>query len=250
MIRFAFSKPTRTSEDTDLLFGKFNEIGYDGLQLKKSQYDAYIDEPQRFLDEHGESGGPASALIYGSKLNENEEIEALRRTFKFAQKVGSELVVLCHGVPREGLSNDQIAGFGRKLSELGKEALERGLKLTLHHHYNQPVMYREDVEVFFEAAEEGAIGLTIDTAHFVKSGVNGVAGIIREFAHVIDNFHLKDIADSKFCVLGSGTIEFGPIFKAIQETEYDGWISTDEESGADLEQAMKVCLKFMKEGIS
>ena len=175
MNRFAFSKPTRTSEDTDLLFGRYPEIGYDGLQLKKAQYDAYIDEPQRFLDERGQTEGAASALIFGSKLRNNEEMEDIRRAFKFAQKVGTELIVLCHGVPREGLTNDQIADFAGQLTELGKEAQEKGLKLTLHHHYNQPVMYRHDVDVFFDAAEHGAIGLTVDTAHFVKSGVEDIA---------------------------------------------------------------------------
>ena len=250
MNRFAFSKPTRTSEDTDLIFGRFREIGYDGLQLKKAQYDAYIDEPQRFLDERGQSEGAASALIYGSKLRDDGDIEALRRTFNFAQRVGAELIVLCHGVPREGLTNDQIADFGRQLSKLGKEAQDKGLKLTLHHHYNQPVMYRNDVDVFFDAAEDGAIGLTIDTAHFVKSGVEDIAEIIRDFAQVIDNFHLKDINDGDFCVLGAGTIDFKPIFEAILGIEYDGWISTDEESGADLVKAMESCLQYMKDGLS
>ena len=67
---------------------------------------------------------------------------------------------------------------------------------------------------------------------------------------VLLNFHLKDINDGDFCVLGAGTIDFKPIFEAILGIEYDGWISTDEESGADLVKAMESCLQYMKDGLS
>ena len=110
-------------------------------------------------------------------------------------------------------------------------------------------MFREDVAVFFDAVAEGTVGLTVDTAHFVKSGVEDIAGIIRDAAHVIDNFHLKDFADGEFRVLGTASIDFDPIFAAIRDIDYDGWISTDEESGADLLEAMEHCLHFMKDGL-
>ena len=65
----------------------------------------------------------------------------------------------------------------------------------------------------------------------------------------IDNFHLKDFADGEFRVLGTASIDFDPIFAAIRDIDYDGWISTDEESGADLLEAMEHCLHFMKDGL-
>ena len=63
MNRFAFSKPTQTDEDTELLFGKFRQIGYDGLQLKAGQYKPYLDEPQRFIDERGQAGGASGMIL-------------------------------------------------------------------------------------------------------------------------------------------------------------------------------------------
>ena len=124
------------------------------------------------------------------------------------------------------------------------------MKLSLHNHHGQAVMTREDLEVFFGAIEEGAVGLTVDTAHLVKSGVTDVAGVIRDFAGVIDNFHLKDYADGQWRVLGSGAIDFEPIFAAIGDIGYDGWLSTDEESDAPLLPAMEHCVEFMKAGLA
>ena len=64
----------------------------------------------------------------------------------------------------------------------------------------------------------------------------------------IDNFHLKDF-DSDWRVLGEGAIDFGPVFAAIRDIGFDGWVSTDEESGADFVEAMATCHRFVTEGL-
>jgi len=247
-MKFAFSKPTGGADDTRTLFTRFGEIGYDGLQLKGGQYAPYLGEPERFRDEWGRYDGVASALIAGGGLDPGG-VARLREAFAFGEAVGSEMIVFCHGVSRERLTPDDIRGFARQLSDLGKEARGRGLKLSLHNHCGQPVMRREDIEVFFDAVGGDAVGLTLDTAHLVKSGVDDIAGVIRDFSRVIDNFHLKDFADGSFRVLGEGGIDFAPIFAAIKEIAYDGWVSTDEESGAELLGAMEHCLRFMGAGV-
>ena len=126
-MRFAFSKPTRTDDDTRLLLTHFREVGYDGLQLKAGQYAGYLDRPEEFLADWGQQ---------------------------------------------------------------------------------------------------------------------------RDFAPVIDNFHLKDYAAGEWRMLGTGGIDFEPIFAAIAAIGYDGWLSTDEESDAPLLPAMEHCLAFMREHLA
>ena len=247
-MRFAFSKPTANEDETRTLLTQFRQAGYDGLQLKSGQYMPYLAEPGRFLQQWGSQPGVASALIVANRLDDMG-VEQLRRLFGFGKAVGTELVVFCHGVSRKGLTPSNLCGFARRLSQLGKEAKDRGLKLSLHHHYDQPVMLREDLDVFFGAVHPGAVGLTVDTAHLVKSGVQDVAGLIRHMAPVIDNFHMKDFASGEFKVLGEGKIDFAPIFAAVREIGYDGWVSADEESGAELLSAMDHCHRFMKQGL-
>jgi sugar phosphate isomerase/epimerase len=136
------------------------------------------------------------------------------------------------------------------LSELGLEAQQQyGVKLSLHHHHNNPVMYRQDLDIFFDHIKDGAVGLTVDTAHLVKSGVDNVAEVIRSFRHVIDNFHLKDYHEGEWKVLGQGSIDFGLIFQAIQDIGYDGWLSADEESGGDVLKGMRDCYTYINGGL-
>ncbi len=50
-------------------------------------------------------------------------------------------------------------------------------------------------------------------------------------------------------IVGVGNIDFKPTFAAIRATGYDGWISGDEESGADELESMCHCLQFMRDGM-
>lgn len=248
-MNLAFSKPTSNEEERYALFSQFSSVGYDGLQLKKGQYSEYLDEPSRFLEEWRHYPGVASSLIVGGKLDE-PGVSSLRKLFEFARSVESERIVFCHTVSRWDVSSADIKDFAKTLSELGKEAQQSGLKLSLHHHYDQPVMYRNDFDLFFNAVEDQAVSLTVDTAHLVKSGIEDIASLIRDFRYVIDNVHVKDFAGGEFKVLGEGYVDFAPVFSAIQEIGFDDWICADEESGSGLSGSMQSCRQFITARIS
>jgi sugar phosphate isomerase/epimerase len=207
-IKLGFSKATNSVGEADALFQHFSSVGYDSLQLKPNQYQPYLADPQHFLDRWGTCPGAASALIGYGPLD-GEDPERLRRTFAFGRAAGAERVVYCHPVPREDLTHGGLHIYVRMLSELGREARSYGLSLSLRHHYSQPVRHRDEFDVFFAGVEEGTVGLTVDTAHLVKSGVRDIARLIRDLRDAIDNFHLKDFADGEFRVLGTGDIDFG-----------------------------------------
>ena len=244
-MKMAFSKPTTNADEQQLLFSHFRSAGYGGLQLKAGQYREYVTHPERFLEQWGDDARDlASGLITGGLLDK-AGIADLRTLFKFAQAVGSERIIFCHAQPREGLSNADIQNYAHILSALGKEAQQYGIALSLHHHYNQPVMYRQDFAVFFDAVSDQAVKLTVDTAHLVKSGIDDIASVIRDYRTVLDNMHIKDIADHAFKVLGKGTIDFTPVFAALHDIGYQGWLCADEESGDDLAGAMETCAQFL-----
>lgn len=246
--RQAFSRPTATFEEQSVLFQEYRAIGYDGLQLKWGQYASYLNEPERFLEAWGHLPGVGSALIAGGSLDE-EGVQRLRSIYRFASSIGTELIVFCHGTSRADVTSGDLRRYAEQLSRLGAEAQQHGLKLSLHHHYDNPVMYRDDFDVFFDKIVEGTVGLTVDTAHLVKSGVTDVAELIRSFRGIIDNFHLKDFERGGWKVLGQGGIDFVPIFDAIRDIGYEGWVSADEESGDELLAGMRTCFEFMRHGL-
>ncbi|MBM7789324.1 sugar phosphate isomerase/epimerase family protein [Tenggerimyces flavus] len=236
-MKLAFSKPTNGLDEQRLMFDRFRQAGYEGLQLKGGQYAAHLDDPSAFQNEWGDDQALTTALITGGTLDQSG-LAQLRDTIAFAQAVKAERLVFCHGLSRIGLADEDIAGFAKTLSQVGREAADQGVALSLHHHFDQPVMHRHDFDVFFDAADHDAVHLTVDTAHLVKSGITDVAGLVRDFANVIDNLHLKDFADGQWRLLGEGTIDFPALFEALQDTGYDGWLCVDEETSTELTEAM------------
>lgn len=243
-MKLAFSKPTSGDVERRELFSAYGTAGYDGLQLKNAQYREYVGAPERFKEAWRTYPGIASGLITGGQLDD-DGIAALRELIAFGRAVGSERIIFCHSLSRKGISADQLRSFAATLSELGKESRQAGVRLSLHHHYDQPVMYRDDFDVFFDAVDDQAVGLTIDTAHLVKSGIGDIAEVITAFGDLIDNFHVKDFTDGEFRVLGQGEIDFEPVFAAIRSIEYQGWLCADEESGSDLSGTLDACHRFM-----
>lgn len=248
-MKLGFSKPTRDAEAQRALFAAFRGVGYDGLQLKISQYRDDLDQPERFLAAWGQYPGVASGLIVGGGRLDDAGAAQLRAIIRFAGAVGAERVVYWPG-DSPGADDDAMRAFAQVLTELGKEARAAGTKLSLHHHYHQIVMTRADLDRFYAIADGDMVGLTVDTAHLVKSGVKDVAGVIRDFRPVLDNIHMKDYADGQWKVLGKGGIDFAPIFAAIRTSGFDGWVCADEESGSELVSGMAACRQFLVSGLS
>lgn len=243
--RFAFSTPTAGEAEQRQLFEGFGGAGFQGLQLKGGQYARYLNDPARFLGDWGEFDGSAAGLIYGGALDE-AGVAGLRRVFDFAAAIGSEMVIFCHDRARDLVSRADLLDFARQLSVLGEESAARGVKLSLHHHFNQPVMHRDDFEVFFGAVTPGAVGLTLDTAHAVKSGVFDIAGLARDFGAHLDNVHLKDFEAGDFKTLGRGAIDFAPLFGALRAANYQGWLCADEESETAVATSLRESSHFLR----
>ncbi len=169
----------------------------------------------------------------------------LHQIIAFAAATGAERVVFCHDHPHDGVTSSDLRSYARTLSAVGREAADQSVALSLHHHYQQPVMHYDDFCAFFSAADH--VGLTVDTAHLAKSGITDIPGLIRDFAPVIDNLHLKDYADGQWRLLGQGTLDFKAITAALGDVGYSGWLCVDEESPASLAEGFEVSRTYLRD---
>ncbi len=239
-MRRAFSKPVAPDE-VETLLSEFGPAGYDGLQLKSGQFLPWLDAPEQFRDRLAGRPGAAAVLIYFDELDDDR----MSAVIDFAAAVGTEMIVFCHNRSREGVTAADRAAMAVRLAAHGRRAGESGIKLSLHHHFDQPVMLPSDVREFWGAIDPGAIGLTVDTAHLAKSGVTDIPAFIREFASLIDNVHLKDVVDGSWRLVGQGDVDLDGILAALDEIGYDSWLCIDEESDASLEDGLQVSARWL-----
>ena len=247
--RLAFSAPDRSAAERETIMTAWLAHGYDGLQLKRSQYGDDLDAPDRFRERWGNDPGLTAGLITGGRLDA-AGLADLRRVIAFASATGGERVVFCHGEPRAGLTDADIVAFARTLAGVGREARSVGVRVSLHHHFDQPVMHRPDFDTFFAEITDDEVTLTVDTAHLIKSGIHDIAEVIHAFGPRIDVIHLKDIAGSEFVPLGEGEIDFAPVYAAIHAAAPGAWLVADEESGADVAGAMASCRDLIGAGMA
>ncbi|KAA9106601.1 sugar phosphate isomerase/epimerase family protein [Microbacterium rhizomatis] len=234
-MRIAFSKPVAPDEFPTLL-AEFGPAGYDALQLKTGQFLPWLHSRAEFAALTRGHEGASAVLVYFDELDDDRLADVL----DFAKEVGTETVVFCHNRSREGITTDERVQLARQLEAHGKRARDAGIRLSLHHHFDQPVMLPEDVREFWSAIEPGAVGLTVDTAHLAKSGVTDIPGFIREFAPIIDNIHLKDYAEGEWRLVGQGELDLDGILAALADIGFDGWLCIDEESTASLDDGLRI----------
>lgn len=243
-MKLAYSGNLKSDDEFPRMVAEFRGIGYEGLQLKGGQWANRIDEPERFMEETGHVPGAASALITYGGLDEDNQ-DHIRKAIPFAAQVGAERLVFCLFGSREGLTAERYTRYARIFEELGLEARGSGVRLSLHNHRDCPFMNEEDFRQILGRIGPGVVEMTVDTAHLGLGGVTDMAGVIREFRDFIGNFHWKDLAGCDFKMLGEGGLNFAAIAGAMHAIGYQGWVSADEESGAEFSHAMRHCHAFM-----
>lgn len=247
-MKITFSKPTRDADSQRQLFAEYPKYGFDGLQLKGNQYGDYVGDPtgpERFRSDWGSEPGHVDSLITMNPLDP-AGIERLRSLINFAAGVGSTRIVLCHDVPREALEDDDLVRFAGLLSDLAEESAGQGVRLSLHHHTNQPVMHRRDFDTFFGAVRPNTLALTVDTGHLAKSGITDVGKLITDLAEHIDNIHLKDFADGEFRLFGQGIVDLTGALTAIKGLGDQITLCVDEESRAGLDEGLRVSRDYLR----
>ncbi len=134
------------------------------------------------------------------------------------------------------------------LDRLGKLSLEKyGVALTFHHHMGTVVQSAEEVERLMQGTDPAYVSLLFDSGHFAYCGEDPVE-MVKRYAGRIKHVHLKDIRPEvvekvkaekmsflagvragAFTVPGDGCITFAPIFKALEESGYEGYMVVEAE---------------------
>ncbi len=134
------------------------------------------------------------------------------------------------------------------LNYLGKIAKEEyGISLTYHHHMGTVVQSAEETRRLMEGTDPEYVSLLFDSGHFAYCGEDPLE-MVTTWIDRIKHVHLKDIrpevvaevkAEDKsflqgvrmgaFTIPGDGCIDFDPIFKVLEEHDYEGYMLVEAE---------------------
>ena len=156
----------------------------------------------------------------------------------------------------------------RGLEMLGKIANKKGMSLTYHHHMGTGVQTLDEIDRLMDGTDPSLVNLLFDSGHLAFAGIDP-AVILEKYIKRIKHVHLKDIRkevlkkshnrnwsflkavkEGVFTVPGDGMIKFEPLFKILEENNYNGWMVVEAEQDPakanPLEYAIKA-RKFIRE---
>ncbi|MGC0252520.1 sugar phosphate isomerase/epimerase family protein [Pseudactinotalea sp. Z1748] len=139
------------------------------------------------------------------------------------------------------------------LALIGPIAEQRNLTISVENHFNNVIEHPQDYRDLFDAVQTPAVGMCLDTGHFLASGHDLVA-IVEEFAGRIVQVDLKDCAApgaATFVRFGAGAVDFDAVLSRILATGFDGYVVIElpliEEDTmlADLRAGAEIAARYL-----
>lgn len=146
------------------------------------------------------------------------------------------------------MNDEEWKTFCDGLNRLGKIAKEDyGISLTFHHHMGTVVQFADEVDRMLDNTDPEYVSLLFDTGHFCYCGEDPL-DMVKKYIGRIKHVHLKDIRPEMvekvkaenlsfldgvrmgtFTIPGDGCIDFDPIFKVLEENNYQGYMLVEVE---------------------
>lgn len=162
------------------------------------------------------------------------------------------------------MNDDEWDVFCKGLNKLGKVAKDMGISLTLHHHMGTVVQTAAEIDRMMENTDPELFSLLFDSGHLAYCGEDYMY-ILNKYVNRIKHVHLKDIrpailekvkAEHKsflegvrmgaFTVPGDGVIDFSPIFKVLEENDYEGYVLVEAEQDPAVANPFEYAVKARK----
>ena len=232
-----------------------SDAGLTGMETGR-RFPMNMDELGPILDRHGISvcGGWFSGLLLDGDIErEKDRIAEQLAFFKSAKApciVYGETARSVQGhrnIPlsqKLKLSENEMASYGRKVSDFADWVAREGMPLSYHHHMAAAVETEDELDLFMK---HSSAPLLFDAGHMAFAGGNNLRVIENHHAR-INHVHTKDVRmdiisqidrskesfldaviKGAFTVPGDGSLDFETIVKALAETGYSGWFVIEAE---------------------
>lgn len=186
--------------------------------------------------------------------------ERFRQQVAFIKAMGGTDVVIAelghavHQQPVDLLRNrpqfdaEQWRELVDGVNRLGAMAHREGMRLCYHHHMGTGVQTAAEVDRLMSDTDPDTVHLLLDTGHLYWAGDDPLALATGRHARRIKHVHLKDVRRTVmeeathrgwsfyeavkagvFTVPGDGVIDFRPIFQALADAGYRGWLVVEAE---------------------
>ncbi len=221
------------------------DLGYRGVEWKETSFNPrgkLVDEFRRAVRVTKEFGLEVSNfVILRDMINMKTRHKAIDNTIECIQAVATvgvdKLNIITGGVP-EGMKTEEVwdnlfHAFERLLRIAGKNnvylIVEPVVGQICHDYFSTQELLRNFNSEY--------LAITFDPSHY-QLYKNDIPWIIKQWKHKIKHVHMKDAigiagefgVDFLFPILGEGNVDWLAFLKALDDINYQGFISAEFES--------------------
>jgi inosose dehydratase len=217
----------------DQAIDEIAEVGFKGIQLRGSAFDAYGTRPAVLRDLLAKRGLAFAVLSSGNLKYQREDREAqLALHLSHAALVrdaGGQFLQVIDEKPKDRpVRADDYTALADMLGTLGERTKQIGVPLVYHHHMDSTGESPAAIEAIMREASANAVRLLFDIAHYQQGGGDPVA-FIRRYGQAIRVVHLKDVRPIatppgyQWVELGRGRVDVKGCVAALRDIGFDGW---------------------------
>jgi inosose dehydratase len=217
----------------DQAIDEIAEVGFKGIQLRGSAFDAYGTRPAVLRDLLAKRGLAFAVLSSGNLKYQREDRDAqlalhLSHAALVRDAGGQFLQVIDEKPANRPVRRDDYEALADMLNRLGDRTSAIGVPLVYHHHMNSTGEAPDAIEAILTNAKASSVGLLFDIAHYQQGGGDPVA-FIRRYGKAIKVVHLKDVRPIdtapgyQWVELGRGRVDVKGCVAALRDIGFDGW---------------------------
>jgi inosose dehydratase len=217
----------------DQAIDEVSEVGFKGIQLRATAFDAYGTRPAA-LKARLATRGLALAVLSSGNLkyqpaDRAAQIDLHLSHAAFVRDAGGQFLQVIDEKPKDRpVGPDDYKALADMLNSLGERTAAIGVPLVYHHHMNSTGEPPSAIEAIMANSAARSVGLLFDIAHYQQGGGDPVPAI-RRYGKAIKVVHLKDVRPIdaapgyQWVELGRGRVDVKGCVAALKEVGFEGW---------------------------
>lgn len=207
------------------------DIGYAAVESISSVAALYEDAPDEFGGVLKRYAVDFVCAYHHFSGDFERDYANAERYLAFFRRFGMQVMNLQAGLRvKGGPSAEDLKGVAERSTQIGELGKRHGVRVCLHPHFNTNVEQQHELDYLMGHVDPAVLGLTIDTAHAVKGGMDPVA-VARQYGDRVGYVHMKDILPvtdssvpwwSGFRELGRGLVDLPGFTAELRRAGFDG----------------------------
>jgi inosose dehydratase len=250
------------------------ELGFHACEPFPQVALSYENRPAEFRDLLSSHHLRLSALYGGGRFSDvtqrNDLVAYNLRLARFLSSIGVSRLVFGPGGPRTGggSTKEDLYEAAKTINEAARACYDLGVLACVHPHLGTEIETESEIDTIMDLTDPRYVFFCPDTAHLTAAEIN-VPQMIRRFGERMCYMHIKDLRSGVieerrnqnagvqiqagterlpiFCELGHGIIDYGPIMKALQDVDYNDWITVEiDVSLTTPKESLSVCRDYIQ----